>query len=408
MCGTVPAVRHVVNTGQQSPSPFASQGSVYAEQRRLNFRNLRFTRGLEAEYRRQMRMEQRGSARICMITALLIWLFFLFADLERLDLRSELAFGGYDALVALAMRVSTLLLLLALPVVLFTDYLPRGYNRLTFVALIMIGTTAAINANVYKLRDMAQADLAQFVIIMAVFLPMGLTFLQSLSAALLIAVINAVAGLVMLDGYHMAEHLRLSVLLFFAVFVGAVGAYLREYTMRDNFLLSRLLHHHAMIDALTGIPNRRGFEEHVGMALRQARRDRVPVAFAVLDVDHFKRYNDLHGHQAGDLALRLLAGTMAGQLRRPMDMVGRLGGEEFGLLLYDSAPDDALRVLEGVVAAVATLAIPHDASPTAPYVTVSIGAVAFNGAETADDLYRRADAALYDGKSAGRNRVEIG
>lgn len=388
--------------------PRAASGNVYAEQRQRNFRNLRFTGALEAEYRRQMRVEQRINSRICTITALLVWLFFLVADLDRLDFRSEWTFGGHDALVMLGLRLATLLVLLTLTALLFTRHLLADYYRLTFLVLVMIGATGAVAANVYKLRDMAHADLAQFVVIMAAFLPVGLTFLQSLGAALIIAVITTVTGLVMLDGYHMPEHVRLSVLLFFAVFVGAVGAYLREYTMRDHFLLSRLLHHYAMIDALTDIPNRRGFEEHVGMALRQARRDRVSVAFAVLDVDHFKRYNDRYGHQAGDLALRLLADAMAVQLRRPMDMVGRLGGEEFGLLLYNTSAEGALHVLQSVVSSVAALALPHDASPTAPYVTVSIGAVIFDGVETADDLYRRADAVLYEVKNSGRNQVRIG
>lgn len=396
------------DTNQPLMTPPLGQGSVYAAQRQRSFRNLRFSRELEGEYRRQMRAEQRMSTRICTITALIIWVFFLAADIERLDIRSEWEAGGHDAIAALALRAFTLAVLLTLLVVLYGRHLPRGYNRLTFLALILIGTSSAVSTSVFKLRDIAQADVAQFVIIMAVFLPVGLTFVQSVVAATLIATINAVSGIMMLDPFHMPEHLRLSVLLFFAVFVGAVGAYLREYVLRDHFLLSRLLHFHAMVDALTGVPNRRGFEEHLAMALRQARRDRTPVAFAVLDVDHFKKYNDRYGHQAGDHALRLLAGAIDAQLKRPMDMVGRIGGEEFGLLIYDSAREDALRLLEKVVQAVADLAIAHDASPTAPYVTVSIGAVAFNGAETAEDLYRRADAALYDGKSSGRNRVELG
>ena len=104
----------------------------------------------------------------------------------------------------------------------------------------------------------------------------------------------------------------------------------------------------------------------------------------------------------------LIARAIDSRLRPPMDMVGRLGGEEFGLLLYDVTPKKAQERLERVAQAIAELRIEHAASPTAQFITVSMGAVGFDGQETAADLYRRADAALYAGKASGRNRVELG
>jgi len=212
---------------------------------------------------------------------------------------------------------------------------------------------------------------------------------------------------VLLDLEQRHETIRMSVLLFFAAFVGAVGAYLREYAERDQFLLRRQLHYSAMSDALTGIGNRRYFAQHAAAALRQAAREREDVVFAVLDVDHFKSFNDRYGHHAGDMALHMIAQSLKQGLRRPLDLVGRLGGEEFGLLLYGPAPNEALVLLEGLVTTVAGLAIPHDASETASCLTVSIGAACFDGRESLESLYRRADAALYAGKAAGRNRVEL-
>lgn len=387
-----------------APGSNAPDGTVRS--RRLD--GLGFKPELEREYRLHMRSAQRNSTLVCVIIALGIWLTFIGLDLTRLDGLAKRFIREPDILLMMVLRLATLTAILALVAVLATRRLPRAYHRLSMLALALIGVASAYIANVFKLRGLPQADIAQLVIVAAVFLPVGLIFFQSLGVALLIAVATVVLGLVMLEPAQLAEHGRLSILLFFAVFVSAVGAWLRERAERDQFLLRRMLYSRAMSDALTGIANRRGFEEHVAMALLQARRDRVPVVFAVLDVDHFKRYNDRYGHQAGDIALALIARAIDSALRRPMDIVGRLGGEEFGLLLYDTRLEKAQERLERVARAIAELRIEHAASPTAQYITVSMGAAGFDGQETATELYRRADAALYAGKASGRNRVELG
>lgn len=371
------------------------------------FDGLRFEIELERDYLRHMRADQRTSSLVCLVTALGIWLAFIGLDLTRLDIFATLGEGDSAVELAIALRLATLAVILRLLWILRRREPLQAHHLPTMLALTLIGATCAFVANMYKLRGLPQADIAQLVIIAAVFLPLGLTFAQSLGVALLIAVFTTALGFAMLEPAQLMEHGRLSILLFFAVFVSAVGAWLRERAQRDQFLLRRLLHNRAMSDPLTGIANRRGFEEHTAAALSQARRDRVPVVFALLDVDHFKRYNDRYGHQAGDVALARIAGAIAGILRRPMDMVGRIGGEEFGLLLYDATLTKAQERLERLVAAVTDLRIEHMASPTARQITVSIGAAAFDRDETAADLYRRADAALYVGKALGRNRVEI-
>lgn len=355
-----------------------------------------------------MRADQRSSTLVCLATALGIWLIFIALDLTRLDDLAASARRDLALELAIGLRLATLAVIVRLVWIVRRNPPAQSYHHLTMLTLALIGVACAFISNMYKLRGLPQADIAQLVIIAAVFLPVGLTFLQSFGIALLIAVFTSLLGFVMLGPAQLIEHGRLSILLFFAVFVSAVGAWLRERAERDQFLLRRMLHNRAMSDALTGIANRRGFEEHVSRALQQARRDGVPVVFAVLDVDHFKRYNDRYGHQAGDIALALIARAIDSVLRRPMDMVGRLGGEEFGLLLYDTTPERAQERLEQVARAIADLRIEHAASPTAQYITVSVGAVGFDGQETAADLYRRADAALYSGKASGRNRVELG
>lgn len=388
--------------------PPAAEGATAerpAQGRRID--GLHFEPRLEREYRLHMRADQRTSTLVCLITALGIWLIFIGLDLSRLDGWAALAEGDHEVALAILLRLATLGVLLIQISMLATQRLPRAYHRLSMLALALIGATSTFIANMFKLRGLPQADIAQLVIIAAVFLPVGLTFLQSSGVALFIALFTTALGFVMLSvPAHLSEHVRLSILLFFAVFVGGVGAWLRERAQRDQFLLRRLLQDHAMSDPLTGIANRRGFEQQAAMALEQARLDQVAVMFAILDVDHFKRYNDHYGHHAGDETLRLIARTIAEAGWRPLDIAGRLGGEEFGLLLYDAVPEESVPRLQELVAAIAQLGIEHAASPTADHVTVSLGATLFDGRESTADLYRRADAALYAAKALGRNRGE--
>jgi diguanylate cyclase (GGDEF)-like protein len=383
------------------------QGDAYAEQQSRGFRRLHFIAPMEAEYLAHMRAEQRVSTLICSVAALVIWALFMAFDANRLNLKAEFEAHHYDVWVVTGLRWSTLFLLTALAWGLDRGHLPDSYHRLSFLCLVLIGATAALSASAYKLRELPHADLAEFAIIVAVFLPVGMTFYQSAAAALIVAGSTALIGIVMLDPAHMAEHLRLSSILALTALVGAVGAYLREYAERDQFLLRRQLHYHAMSDVLTGIGNRRFFEQNAAIALRQAAREGSGAVLAILDVDHFKTFNDCYGHHAGDLALHRVGQTLKSCLRRPADVVARLGGEEFGLLLYGAGPEQAQALLEGMVRSIADLAIPHEASETAHHLTVSVGAACFDGRECLESLYRRADAALYASKDAGRNRAEL-
>jgi diguanylate cyclase (GGDEF)-like protein/PAS domain S-box-containing protein len=146
-------------------------------------------------------------------------------------------------------------------------------------------------------------------------------------------------------------------------------------------------------DELTGLPNRRTLYEHLSPELARAQRSGAPVCLAVLDLDHFKRYNDTYGHSAGDRLLRRVAGAWRGTLR-PRDVLARYGGEEFVVLIADSSIAAACPILERL------------ARSMPAGVTCSIGVAEWDGAETGDDLIDRADAALYRAKQLGRDRIE--
>ena len=158
-------------------------------------------------------------------------------------------------------------------------------------------------------------------------------------------------------------------------------------------------------DVLTGLPNRRRFEEVAERVWATARRTHKPFALLVVDADHFKRYNDHYGHSVGDEVLKGLAKSLRASVHRPDDLVARVGGEEFVILLPETDTDGALRIADKLHASVASLAVPS-AGIGAGEVTVSVG-VAVGPATTASpqDLFERADAALYAAKEGGRNQT---
>lgn len=165
----------------------------------------------------------------------------------------------------------------------------------------------------------------------------------------------------------------------------------------------------APIDALTGIGNRRTFDERLDEALRSAARDAKPLSLLMIDVDDFKRYNDTYGHFAGDETLRRIADAVRIAAERPHDAVMRYGGEEFAVILPDTDTTGAQTVADRVRLEVARKNIPHRSSGVAPCVTVSVGGTTlWGGLANARAIIERADAALYMAKDDGRDRAVIG
>ncbi len=160
-------------------------------------------------------------------------------------------------------------------------------------------------------------------------------------------------------------------------------------------------------DALTGLANRRRFDEVWAAEWQRAARMGLPLALALIDVDHFKAYNDHYGHQAGDVCLRQVAAILAAEVRRSGELVARYGGEEFVLVLPGASAAEARAVAERIRTAVQAQGMPHEHSPVAPVVTVSIGVASglVQRAEQAEALLKEADVALYLAKDQGRNRV---
>lgn len=165
----------------------------------------------------------------------------------------------------------------------------------------------------------------------------------------------------------------------------------------------------SMMDALTGIANRRKFDETLAREWRRAMRHQRPISVILLDVDHFKLYNDEFGHPRGDQCLELLAETMRRCLRRPSDLLARYGGEEFAIIMPDTDGRGAMHTAELLRQAVYDLHLPHAAAAPSPIVTISLGAGTVVPAMRQENdglpgLLALADQALYQAKAMGRNR----
>ncbi|MEO4048288.1 PleD family two-component system response regulator [Pseudomonas sp. CAU 1711] len=167
------------------------------------------------------------------------------------------------------------------------------------------------------------------------------------------------------------------------------------------------LHALAMLDGLTGIPNRRAFDEHLAVAWAQACRDGRPLSLLMIDVDHFKKYNDHYGHLQGDQCLQQVAQALASVLHRPYDLLARFGGEEFAGLLPDTDESGALQLAQRMQAAIAELELEHAASDVSDRLTLSIGLATMRPTPlgSADQHLSYADEQLYRAKHEGRNRI---
>jgi diguanylate cyclase (GGDEF)-like protein len=191
-----------------------------------------------------------------------------------------------------------------------------------------------------------------------------------------------------------------------ANFIGGAGCYALEYANRVAFLERRRLAEVATHDGLTGLLNRAALEEQARTLWQQAQLARLPVSVMLIDIDHFKAYNDSYGHQAGDRCLREVAAALRNAVRRrPLDVVARYGGEEMIALLVGGDRAAAAAAADAALQAVAALQIAHAASSTRQCVTVSIGVTTVDAgvACSYEHAVREADLALYAVKARGRD-----
>jgi len=222
-----------------------------------------------------------------------------------------------------------------------------------------------------------------------------------------------IVSLMQLDGFGYGAEAVYDVISMWMLFLlAAFAMYLLEYSARENWRQRRKLEEQAAHDALTGLPNRRYFDTMFVHLIRQAVRERKNIALMILDVDHFKYYNDCYGHPAGDDCLRRVGRWLKEAMRRPQDFCARIGGEEFAAVWFDAQIAAGPHLAEKVRAGISELGIPHVASPTSAVVSACGGLVQLASpsqedasTEIATDMILRADRALYQAKRSGRDRL---
>ncbi len=173
--------------------------------------------------------------------------------------------------------------------------------------------------------------------------------------------------------------------------------------------LNRALDKMSREDPLTGLANRRAFDDALNQEWDRAKREQQSIALLYMDVDFFKLYNDTYGHNIGDVCLRRVGQTLKQALRRPADLAARYGGEEFVVLLPNTNADGAIDVAQRIIKHIDALALPHSRSKAAPHVTLSIG-ITFTVPQkqsTLTEFLTKADAALYKAKEHGRHQYQM-
>ena len=379
------------------PSLEGLPDSPHAAELRKARPGARFAPALEAEYVRSYLRDSRTLVRLsCTLAVLLFALRAL-----------EVAIGS-----AAGQSSGTAFLVAGIPsFILFWLAWSRRYERfyLPWAYPLITVRNSIVAAQLVRVAAHGQLDVVMLLplILLGPFYFMGLQY----RPALLIVSLTGASMLAAAVAFHLSPTIAFHSGSF-ALIAGvafAVAAQQIEKRSRRAFLESRLVAELAQHDVLTWVKNRRVFDEYLPRLWRQAAEDGRALAILLIDVDHFKPYNDRYGHQAGDVALRKVAQAIQTCVRRPLDLVARYGGEEFTAILYDTGGGRASGAAEHIRKCVEQLAIEHRGSRAGPMLTVSIGA-----AVIAPDLQRSpggalqlADEALYRAKSKGRNRVEI-
>lgn len=370
--------------------------SPVAAQLRNGRRRLRFTdEALEHEFRNTHRAHARARVRAHLWLALTAVIIFLVID--------QLVLARSNTWPLKLVRLGVLSSLLAcLFAVSAKASIGHSYHR--FVQWLAPIFGLCVVANEFIDQPYGVSFFPTIVLtVIGLYLLVGMLFLPAIGAGLSVLVLYSLgAWYQSLATQELAYNV--SVLIATNV-VGATACYMLERLHRTHFLEARLLEDMANRDGLTGIHNRRAFDEHLHTAWQQGVRDATPISLLLIDIDQFKAYNDYYGHQAGDECLKQVARMLTRACRRPLDFTARYGGEEFAVVLYQANRDYVEELAGRIQTELRQLGLTHAASPVASQLTLSIGAACVmpqSGRSNAG-LIQLADQALYQAKHRGRD-----
>jgi diguanylate cyclase (GGDEF)-like protein len=370
------------------------------------FGSLGFEEPLESQFRVWYAERMRARMRHSMWAAMGCLLLITCGSVAIPQLRGEI-FGARHTLLLQVLGFGLMLpSCMALVIVAYSPLYLRWFARVTqLVAPLHAACFVTLHALMQPQGYSLSAWLA--LVVTAPYFLFGMLYAPALRTSLIVVAIYALASSV--AGLYGAQHyFDLSI----AAFAGGFAAIIArgaQQSIRDDYLATRVLNDSVHRDSLTGIYNRRMFDAHIERIWQQAVRTRTPLALLMIDLDHFKAYNDHSGHQAGDTCLARVAAVLPTAARRPLDLAARYGGEEFAVLLYDMQRDSVAEVCMQLHAALQALQIPHPGVEKPPCVTFSIGAACIEPqlGRGAEGFIQLADEALYAAKQRGRNRTVL-
>lgn len=372
--------------------------SPYAAELQRGTVSLRFPPGMEKEFRRSHL--ERYQSRVRIWQAALVALGFV-SLLAGIALPGALRFTVSIALCVLVLLpASALLAWIAWSHHYFDRYLRTAVwaNAAFMLASAWVVANAVVNGRPEVLVFLTT-------MIMGVFFVSGLLFFDSCLVNLLAILAFALTGMALeIPTEKLVYH---TVVLTAVGAIGAVTMWATEQTNRRFFLERGVLGDLAERDGLTGLRNRRSFDDHLLRVWQQSLRDRTALAVVMIDLDSFKNYNDAYGHQAGDACLTQVSQMVQRFARRPLDIAARYGGEELAMILYQVTPEQAQQIAEQTRDSIERMRIEHKGAVNHKVVTVSVGVswaeVTFD--RTPEALLQLADDALYAAKQSGRNAV---
>lgn len=383
--------------GAVGVTPVESPLATWLQQ---DFPNLQFDAPLEREFRQVLRSESLPQIRRNLWLALAFVVGFSLlthmvidhAVNQLMDLLRVVIFGPVLAIALLCVHVPRY---------------QKVYPRMFLAGAPIFGIGVVVLA-VIAARHGVNLISTVVLVTLYIYFMLGMLFWNAVISATVVFISYVVsAGW---SGLPAAEMLIDLGVLCFANVMGAMVCYTLERANRTHFLEERLLIETASRDGLTGIHNRRVFDEHIHRIWPQAARDGMPLSLMLVDIDHFKAYNDFYGHQAGDECLKRVARCLTLSARRPLDITTRYGGEEFAIVLYEASREHVEEATRRIQAAMEALAIEHLASPAASKrLTVSIGAACVmpQANRTHLGFVQLADEALYAAKVRGRDCAVI-
>lgn len=385
----------------------------------LGFRWMKFPAALENDFLSQGPEQRVRHFLISGLIALLVYDGFLVADYLMIP-------DVFPIAVKLRLLILTPLGLLALGWFYLNRGNPLAQNPLLLDAMGLLSGLFAAVTLAYAL-SLTHSPFSDFyhagfsIVLMYGTLVQRLRFWSAVGFSLAILIIQ-VGGVIVLPNFNPRLVWPICSLTGATAVFSLCANYVMERDKRRRYLLNERerelvrnlsevnlrLQQLSRVDVLTTLFNRRHFQEYLQGLWERARHEGRELAIVMMDVDHFKRFNDHYGHPAGDECLKQVASVMQNSLRQPGDMVARHGGEEFIAVLPGASMPLALQAAERVRQAVEAMAMRHEASLTLPIVTVSLGVACCNAAEpgaSAEGLISLADRALYEAKRQGRNKV---